>query len=342
MTWVRLLIAGGHVGGHQDIDLAVAELAQDLLALSLRYIAVESLDGVAALQQSVHQLVRADLRPAEYDAVEVGRDVDDAGQGVELVALAHLEIDLVGQVGGDLGGLGAHHLDVAHVGLRQVHDPLGHRGREEQHAPLIGRMAHDLLDILDEAHVEHLVRLVQHEEADAGQVERAAADVVEDTAGRADHHVRAFGQTPQLFADRGAAVDGRYGEFLFVVVGDQLLGDLQGQFACGDQHNGLYASGSARELLQDRQAVGGRLAGAGLGLGDDVMAAFEQDRNGELLDGGRALEPFGFDGCEHLLGESQGAEFFVVDHLYAFQFGQKYGNKTDFRASPGGAVRRRI
>ena len=292
--------ACGHVGGHQNVDLPVAELAQDLFALGLRNVAVESLHGIAALQQAVDQFVRAHLRAAEDDAIEVGRDVDDAGQGIELVAFAHLEVDLVGEVGGQLGRLGPHHFDVAHVGVRQIHDPLGHRGREEQHAPLLGRMAHDLLDILDEAHVEHFVRLVQHEEADGGEIERAAPDVVEHAAGSADHHVGPLGQAPQLFADRGAAVDGRYGEFLFVVVGDQLLGDLQGQFARGHQHDGLYAACAARELLQNRQSVGGRFAGSGLGLGDDVMVACEQERDGELLDGGGALEPLGFDGCEHL------------------------------------------
>ena len=192
MTWVRLLMSmprAGHVGGHQNVDLPVAELAQDLFALGLRNVAVESLHGIAALQQAVDQFVRAHLRAAEDDAVEVGRDVDDAGQGIELVAFAHLEVDLVGEVGGQLGRLGPHHFDIAHVGVRQIHDPLGHRGREEQHAPLLGRMAHDLLDILDEAHVEHFVRLVQHEEADGGEIERAAPDVVEHAAGSADHHV---------------------------------------------------------------------------------------------------------------------------------------------------------
>ena len=45
---------------------------------------------------------------------------------------------------------------------------------------------HDLFDILDETHVEHFVRLVEHQVGDRREVERAPADVVEDAARRAD------------------------------------------------------------------------------------------------------------------------------------------------------------
>lgn len=51
---------------------------------------------------------------------------------------------------------------------------------------------HDLFDILDETHVEHFVRLVEHQVGDRREVERAPADVVEDAARRADDDVDAF------------------------------------------------------------------------------------------------------------------------------------------------------
>ena len=83
---------------HQDIDLFFLEFAQDLLALGLRNVAVKDFGRIAAFQEFGHDLVRARSGAGEDDAVELGFDVDDAGQGVELVAFAHLEIDLVRQM----------------------------------------------------------------------------------------------------------------------------------------------------------------------------------------------------------------------------------------------------
>ena len=108
---------GGHVGSHQDIDRAVAEFAEYLLALRLRHVAVQHLGCVAARRQARGGFVGADLGAGEDDAVEFGFDVDDAGQGVELVGLAYLEIDLFREVGRDLLVFHAHDLRVAHVGF---------------------------------------------------------------------------------------------------------------------------------------------------------------------------------------------------------------------------------
>ena len=49
---------------------------------------------------------------------------------------------------------------------------------------LLGRgVVEDRLDVLGEAHLEHLVGLVEDEEAQLGQVEGALLEVVHDPAG---------------------------------------------------------------------------------------------------------------------------------------------------------------
>ena len=77
--------------------------------------------------------------------------------------------------------------------------------------------------------------------------------------------------------------------------------DLLGQLAGGrdDQRPGR-AAGQAQELVQDRQQEGGRLAGAGLGGGDEV-AAGEDGRDGLGLDG-RRLGVAHFAGGLHQCG----------------------------------------
>ena len=57
---------------------------------------------------------------------------------------------------------------------------------------LLGRrVGQDPLDVLDEAHAQHLVGLVEHDGLDAREVERAAPQVVHDAARRADDDVHA-------------------------------------------------------------------------------------------------------------------------------------------------------
>lgn len=122
---------GRHVRSHQDIDLFFLEFAQDLLALGLRNVAVKDFGRIAAFQEFGHDIVRARSGAGEDDAVELRFDVDDAGQGVEFVAFAHLEIDLVRQVGRDVLRFDLQEVGFVHVVAGQRRDAVGHRGREE-------------------------------------------------------------------------------------------------------------------------------------------------------------------------------------------------------------------
>ena len=73
---------------------------------------------------------------------------------------------------------------------------------------LPGREREDLLDVLEEAEVEHLVGLVEHDVAARVQHQRVAADQVEHAADGADHDLPALAQLRLLGADRRAAEDG--------------------------------------------------------------------------------------------------------------------------------------
>ena len=69
-------------------------------------------------------------------------------------------------------------------------------------------------------------------------------------------------------------------------VGAQRLGDLDAELAGRGQHDRLHVLAVRVEVLQQRQAEGGRLAGPGLRLADHVVAG-EQLRDRLLLDRGR-------------------------------------------------------
>ena len=153
------------------------------------------------------------------------------------------------------------------VARSEALDAVGERGGDHMRAARLGRLVEDALELLAEAHVEHLVRLVEDELADATHVENAARDVVEQSPRGPDKHARPAGQELAIAVHRVAARDRRHahaGE-----LGDQPLqlpahlgGELPGRH--DDQRLGAAA---ARRLLQARhehEAQGDRLAGAGL------------------------------------------------------------------------------
>jgi hypothetical protein len=49
----------------------------------------------------------------------------------------------------------------------EIGDLTRHRGREEQRLALARQLGHDPADVMDEAHVEHAVGFVEHEDFNA-------------------------------------------------------------------------------------------------------------------------------------------------------------------------------
>ena len=70
----------------------------------------------------------------------------------------------------------------------------------------VGHGGEDPLHFLDEAHLQHLVRFVEHDHADLDEVEAAAVEVIDEPPGRADDDVRAALEALELRNDRRAAV----------------------------------------------------------------------------------------------------------------------------------------
>ena len=97
---------------------------------------------------------------------------------------------------------------VVEVAVGERADRRRHRRREERRLAARRRRREDLLDVLEEAEVEHLVGLVEHDVAAAVQLQRAARDEVEHAADGADDDVAAAAQLRLLVADRRAAEDG--------------------------------------------------------------------------------------------------------------------------------------
>ena len=173
---------------------------------------------------------------------------------------------------------GAGDLDLHRVvqeGVGEALDLRRHRRREEQRLAGERHELHDALDVRDEAHVEHPVRLVDDEELDAGKEELAALEMIEQPAGRGDEDVDAPIELGVLVAERHAADQQRHREAVIDAVLLEALLDLSRKLASGLENEGPRHARPRPPRLehrQHRQGEGGRLARARLGDAEDVAA----------------------------------------------------------------------
>ena len=239
---------------------------------------------------------------------------------VDQQVLLHLAADRVHLLRDQLGGLvAARDLD-QHRRVQQAIgeglDLVAEGGREQQALLLLRQHREHLLDVVDEAHVEHAVGFVEHEDLDVREVERALAVVVEQAARRGDEDVDAAAQLVDLRLHADAAEHHHAGELGVLAVGAHAFLDLRRELAGrredegADRQLGRAASRTARlghQALQHRQHEAGGLAGAGLRAAHDV-AAGEHGGDGLRLDrGGRGVARF-VHGTQQRLGKAEGVE----------------------------------
>ena len=189
------------------------------------------------------------------------------------------------------GGRGRRHRDPDRVlqhGIGKLGDLARHGRGEEQGLTLGRQFRHDTADVVDEAHVEHAVGFVEHEDLDAVEVHGAVRHQVEQPAGRRHQHVDAMGERPHLRVDVDAADRERHRRAQVAAVGLEAVDDLRRELARRREHQHAAALRQrlvavVGEVIEDRQREGGGLAGSGLRDADDV-AALHHLRDGLCLD----------------------------------------------------------
>jgi hypothetical protein len=165
---------------------------------------VERLGAPPPRVELLRDLVHLGPGPAEDDRGGRVLEVEDAGEGGELVGSRHdvgrlLHPPLALRRRSHLAGRPEPQLRRRGEAARgQDRDARRERGREERHRTPVGRRVEDRLEVLREAHVEHLVRFVEDDELHSGERERPAPDVVERPARRRDDDVHPALERPQL------------------------------------------------------------------------------------------------------------------------------------------------
>ncbi len=145
------------------------------------------------------------------------------------------------------------------------------------------------LDVLDEAHAQHLVGFIQNQGPDLVQLQRALVDVIHYPPWCADHDRGAAFQTAYLFAVIGTSINGQCLKSPDPVTeAFKRFGYLYGQFAGGRKAHGLWSTAIGIEIREDGQGEGSGFTGSCIGYAQEV-APSQQFRNGLLLDGGGRL-----------------------------------------------------
>ncbi len=128
---------------------------------------------------------------------------------------------------------------------------------------------------------------------ESGEDPDRVMDDLEPPAGGADDDLDAALERLDLRLEGASAVDALHPQAAGLTGDLEVAGDLDAQLTRGDDDERLRgavaAFGLALDVLHHRDAEPQRLAGAGAGLTDEVVAG-QRDGEGELLDGKGALD----------------------------------------------------
>ena len=183
--------AGGHIGGDHDIDLTGFESRNGALALGLGNVAVEWSGGKTACFEFFGEFDRRLLGAGEYQHAVEGFGLEYPRQRVQLVHAADDPVPLT-DVGRGAGLALDRYFDRrAQMFRRDAANRGGDGGGEQRHLPLWRRLFEDAFDGIDEAHAQHFVGFVQHQQGQPRELQGAAIHMIDDTSRRSHDHVHA-------------------------------------------------------------------------------------------------------------------------------------------------------
>ncbi len=299
--------ARGNVGRDQHPALAAAEPLERAGPGGLRLVAVDGIRRHAMPAQLLGHAVGAMLGLGEHQDAVDRRVLEQLQQQRPLVRLLDEHHPLLDPLRGRGDGMHGHLGGIGQDLIGERHDLARHGGREEQGLTLLWQHPDYPAHVMDEAHVEHAVGLVQDEHLKGVEPDVALIEQVEQPARRRDQDVDAARQCLDLRHLPDAAEHDGLAQARMAAIGGEAGADLGRELAGrGEDQDpaglGAGAPRHGRETLQDRQHEGCGLAGAGLGAADQI-AALQDDRDRRHLDRGRRFILLVADGAQQRLDQ---------------------------------------
>ena len=309
---VDVQTTGGDVGRDQHLDAAFLETGQGAGTGTLALVAVDGGGADAVLVEGLGNTVGHVLGTGEHQyllPVVAGDQVAQERDLVGLVARVHQLLDTLG------GAVARRHFDhrrVVQQASGQLANFLGEGGGEEQVLALLRQQGQNAADVADEAHVEHAVRFIQHQDLHFVELDGVLVVEIHQAARTGHQHVQTTAGCHHLRVDADAAEDHVAADRQVLAVVAHALAHLGGQLAGRGQHQGTnavrgYFALALGEALQHRQGKACGLAGPGLGGGHQVTAS-QDGRDRLLLDGRRGVVALLGNGTQQGFGQTEGSK----------------------------------
>ena len=265
--------SGGHIRRHQNVGIAVPEPLHYPVPLHLLEIAVKSLRKIPPVLELQYQLVHLLLCIAE-DQRQLGRvEIQKPAKHLVFVLRPHFIIVLL-----DIRyrQFFFHHFYVNRLPLIQLgnlHDCPRHCGGKQYGLPVPGRIFQYRLDVLPEAHVQHLVGLIQHHRMKLLKAERMPSHMIHHATRCSDDDLHSSLERTNLPADILSPVNREHFDSM-QIFGQiaEFFRHLNRQFSRRAQHKSLQFPVVRINLLQKRDSKGRRLSRPCLRLSDHIRS----------------------------------------------------------------------
>src|SRR5687768_11513631 len=221
--------ARGHVAAHHQAHFALLELVERLGAGRLGHVAMQAHGIEAMLGERLEQDLHVALAIAEDERVGDVLASDQLAQSLALLLRLHHHHALHDRRGRRRRRRYADLLRVHQERVGQAADFRRHGGGEEQGLAQLRQQPDDLLDIRDEAHVEHAVGFVDHQDLDVVHQDLAALEQVDQAAGGRDQHVDAAVQFLLLVDEALATYEQGVAQVCVLAILLEAVGHLGGQ-----------------------------------------------------------------------------------------------------------------
>ncbi len=195
---VHVEAARGHVGGHEDFDVAAAEVPHHALPHRLIDVSMQAVGGVTSGHEGVGGVIDGTFRVGEDDGEARGFDVDHSAEHFELRAALHFVVALLDGRYGQRLLLNRDGGGVVRVVFNQPADARLKGGAEENRLAFFWHGGHQAVDVLGEAHVEHFVGFVKDERLESVELDQAALNEIENASRCADDDLGAALQRTNL------------------------------------------------------------------------------------------------------------------------------------------------
>ena len=304
------------IGRHQDAYFARRKALERRLAGVLALVAVDGSGLVTVDLEVLGHPIGAMLGAREDDDAFEGRVGKQCVEFVALLLGTRKDHALVDRRDRGRRRLRFDPHRVVQQTLGEFGDLFGHGGREQSRLAPRADGGRDLLDRVNETHVEHPVGFVEDEPAGLVEADLLVVEQILEAARRRDYNVGAFGDLLDLRVARDAAEDENGLQPHAVRQLLQHFLDLHGEFAGRRQDQGtrghrLRTAFELSDAGNDGQAESGRLARPRLRDAEDV-AALQLGRNGLRLDGRRHGETGLVESSQNLRRQAEGSETCVV------------------------------